>query len=244
MLPKRNVPKLPPVLTTKYCAISPNWADQHSPYLFGLCFVHAGPTEASRQIPTTPQGCFPGNESSWRKLARISAMVYLVYFHHGDIRKKQQAMTFLLSVRSYLELLPPKLFLLQMSISPSWRKFMSDRWSKLNRETQALYAQGNHMRRQNASNFCWQFSHLFLLILQYFLPHWAGHHQTLNNVLHHKWRSCHDSCYGGDSHRALLDYTYHKDTAMRRYALINAAPSNQFDSPSTMVLPTILTTWV
>ena len=88
MLPKRNVPKLPPVLTTKYCAISPNWADQHSPYLLGLCFVHAGPTEASRQIPTTPQGCFPGNESSWRKLARISAMVYLVYFHHGDIRKK------------------------------------------------------------------------------------------------------------------------------------------------------------
>ena len=41
---------------------------------------------------------------------------------------------------------------------------------------------------------------------------------------------------------ALLDYTYHKDTAMRRYALINAAPSNQLDSPSTMVLPTILTT--
>lgn len=160
------------------------------------------------------------------------------------IYEKKQAMTFLLSVRSYLELLPPKLFLLQMSISPSWRKFMSDRWSKLNKETQALYAQGNHMRRQDASNFCWQFSHFFLLVLKYFFPHWAGHHQTLNNVLHHKWRSCHDSCYGGDSHRALLNYTYHKDTAMRRYALINAAPSNQFDSPSTMVLPTILTTLV
>lgn len=160
MLPKRNVPKLPPVLTTKYCAISPNWADQHSPYLFGLCFVHSRLRPPDKFPPLLKAASLemkvPGG--NWHGYQLWSTFTTLIYE-----KKKKQAMTFLLSVRSYLELLPPKLFPLQMSISPSWRKFMSDRWSKLNKETQALYAQGNHMRRQNASNFCWQFSHLFFV---------------------------------------------------------------------------------
>ena len=121
-----------------------------------------------------------------------------------------------------------RLLLLQISISPSWRKL-----SKLNLETQALHAQGNHMRRQNASTFCWHFSHLFFVDFAILLASLGG--ASSNSE---QWSD------GGNSHRALLDYTYHKDTAMRRYALINAAPSNQFDSPSTMVLPTILTTLV